>query len=154
MIGQSITTLIPDDLLSEEDVILDKLKRGERIGALRRQFGKRKDGQLINISLTISPVYDENGTLVGGAKICRDVTGQNKMNRERSMLAAIVETSEDGIISKDLNGIIQTWNKAATKIFRISGRRSNWKNRSQFWYHRRCRMKNLNCWLRSGKVSG
>ncbi|MBA3992434.1 MAG: hybrid sensor histidine kinase/response regulator [Cyanobacteria bacterium DS2.3.42] len=116
MIGQSITTIIPDDLLSEEDVILDKLKRGERIEHYET-IRKRKDGQLINISLTISPIYDETGTLVGGAKICRDVTGQNKETRERAMLAAIVETSEDGIISKDLNGIIQTWNKAATKIF-------------------------------------
>lgn len=116
MIGQSITTIIPDDLLSEEDEILDKLKRGERIEHYET-IRKRKDGQLINISVTMSPIYDEMGTLVGGAKICREVTGKDKISRERAMLAAIVETSEDGIVSKDLNGIIQTWNKAAAKIF-------------------------------------
>ena len=116
MIGKSITTLIPDDLLQEEDEIIAKLKRGERIEHYET-MRRRKDGQLINISLTISPVYDDTGTLVGGSKIARDITNRMKVNSERAMLAAIVENSEDGIISKDLNSIVQTWNNAATKIF-------------------------------------
>ena len=116
MIGKSITTLIPEHLLSEEDDIIAKLKRGERIEHFET-IRRRKDGQLINISLTVSPVYDDKGTLVGGSKICRDITNQVKINRERSMLAAIVDSTEDGIISKDLAGIIQTWNRGATKIF-------------------------------------
>ena len=103
MIGKSITTLIPEHLLSEEDDIIAKLKRGERIEHFET-IRRRKDGQLINISLTVSPVYDDKGTLVGGSKICRDITNQVKTNRERSMLAAIVDSTEDGIISKDLAG--------------------------------------------------
>ncbi len=116
MIGNSITTLIPEDLLSEEDDILSKLRRGERIEHYET-IRRRKDGQLVNISLTVSPVYDETGTLVGGSKICRDITHRQKANNEKAMLATIVESSEDGIISKDLNGIVQTWNKGAFEIF-------------------------------------
>ena len=116
MIGNSITTLIPEDLLPEEDEIISKLKRGERIEHYET-VRRRKDGQLVNISLTVSPVYDDSGTLVGGSKICRNITNQQKINRERAILANIVETSEDGIVSKDLNGIVQTWNRAASDIF-------------------------------------
>lgn len=116
MIGKSITTLIPEHLLSEEDDIISKLKQGQRIEHFET-IRRRKDGQLINISLTVSPVYDEQGNLVGGSKICRDITNQVKLSRERAMLAAIVDSTEDGIISKDLDGIVQTWNKGATKIF-------------------------------------
>ncbi len=116
MIGQPITTLIPDALFQEEEEILSRLKRGERIEPYET-VRRRKDGQLINVWLSVSPVYDYSGSLIGGSKICRDITNQGKNNRERAMLAAIVETSEDGIISKDLNGIVQTWNKAAEQIF-------------------------------------
>jgi PAS domain S-box-containing protein len=119
MIGKPITTLFPEHLLAEEEDILSKLKRGERIEHFET-IRRRKDGQLINISLTVSPVYDDHGTLVGGSKICRDITNQTKTSREQAMLAAIVDSTEDGIISKDLNGIIQTWNRAATKIFGYS----------------------------------
>jgi len=116
IVGQSITTLIPEHLLSEEDDIIARLKKGERIEhyeTLRR----RKDGQLINVSITVSPVYDDTGALVGGSKIARDITNQTKISKERAMLAAIVESSEDGIASKDLNGIVQTWNKSMERIF-------------------------------------
>lgn len=116
MVGKSITTLIPEHLISEEDEIISKLKRGEKIEHYET-VRRRKDGQLINISLTVSPVYDESGTLVGGSKIARDITNQSKSARERAILAAIVDSSEDGIISKDLNSIVQTWNKGATEIF-------------------------------------
>lgn len=116
MVGKSITTLIPEHLLSEENEIISRLKRGERIEHFET-VRRRKDGQLINISLTVSPVYDDKGTLVGGSKICRDITNQAKVNRERAMLAAIIDSTEEGIISKDLNGIVQTWNRAATCIF-------------------------------------
>lgn len=116
IIGQTVLTLIPDDLQAEEDEIISKLKRGERIEHYET-IRRRKDGQLINISLTVSPIYDDSGTLVGGSKICRDITSRFKSSTERSMLAAIVDSSEDAIISKDLNSIIQTWNPAATDIF-------------------------------------
>lgn len=116
MIGQKIQTLIPEHLLFEEDEIISKLKLGERIEHYET-IRRRKDGQLINISLTVSPIYDDAGKLIGGSKIARDITNQAKINKDRAILAAIVESSEDGIASKDLNSIVQTWNKSMETIF-------------------------------------
>ncbi|MBA3857547.1 MAG: hybrid sensor histidine kinase/response regulator [Cyanobacteria bacterium PR.3.49] len=116
MIGQRIHTLIPEHLLHEEEEIISKLKEGHRIEHYET-VRRRKDGQLINISLTVSPIYDDSGKLIGGSKIARDITNQARLNKDRAMLAAIVESSEDGIASKDLNGIVQTWNKSMESIF-------------------------------------
>jgi len=75
MIGQSITRLLPPDRLDEEKHILARLQRGERVEHFetRRQ---RKDGTIIDVSLTISPIRDANGVIVGASKIARDVTEQ------------------------------------------------------------------------------
>lgn len=73
VIGRSVTLLIPADRLGEEEMILSRLRRGERINhydTLRR----RKDGTLVAVSLTISPVRNSEGSIVGASKIARDIT--------------------------------------------------------------------------------
>jgi PAS domain S-box-containing protein len=77
VLGKSVTVLIPDDLLDEEASILGRLRRGERIdhySTVRR----RKDGSLIHVSLTVSPIKDASGHIVGASKIARDVTAQKR----------------------------------------------------------------------------
>ena len=74
-IGRSVTMLIPTDRLQEEPAILDRLKRGERVDHFET-LRRRKDGKLIDISLTISPVKDRWGNVVGASKIARDITGR------------------------------------------------------------------------------
>jgi PAS domain S-box-containing protein len=73
MIGQPITILIPIDRQDEEPKILSRLRRGER-GDHFQTIRKRKDGSLLDISLTISPVRDKHGNVVGASKIARDIT--------------------------------------------------------------------------------
>jgi PAS domain S-box-containing protein len=80
MIGQSITRIIPADLQHEEIEILAKVRRGERIE--RYETSRlRKDGQQVEISLTISPVRDFRGQIVGAAKIAHDITARRRAER-------------------------------------------------------------------------
>ena len=81
MIGQSIVKLMPPDLVDEETKILDRLRRGERVDHFetRRQ---RKDGVLIDVSLTISPIRDASGSIVGASKIARDITARQAAQRK------------------------------------------------------------------------
>src|SRR5919199_2264742 len=71
-IGQSITMLIPPDRLSEEDMVLGRIRRGERVEHFDT-VRQRKDGTLVPISLTVSPIRDTNGTIVGASKIARNI---------------------------------------------------------------------------------
>jgi PAS domain S-box-containing protein len=80
MIGRPITTIIPPHLHSDEPVILSKIQSGERIDHFET-VRVAKNGDLIDVSLTISPVKDENGRVVGAAKIARDITQQKKLER-------------------------------------------------------------------------
>jgi len=79
-IGQPITIAIPEDRQSEEREILTRIRRGERIDHFET-VRQRKNGSLIVISLTVSPVKDAYGRIVGASKIARDITEQ-KRNQE------------------------------------------------------------------------
>lgn len=78
MIGKSITKIIPTERLDEEPKILDRIKRGERVDHFET-VRQAKDGRLLNISLTISPVRDNKGKIIGASKIARDITEQKKL---------------------------------------------------------------------------
>jgi PAS domain S-box-containing protein len=80
MIGQSITKIIPDDLQATEQEILATIARGERIEHFET-IRRTKSGELLDVSLTISPVKDETGRIVGAAKIARDITQRKKTER-------------------------------------------------------------------------
>ena len=116
MVGQPITTIIPPELQDDEPRILAKIRAGERIEHFET-VRVRKNGERVDVSLTISPVRDRNGNIIGAAKIARDITAQKKIHEASLLLAAIVASSDDAIISKDLNGIVTSWNKGAERIF-------------------------------------
>ena len=78
MIGKSITKLIPPELQDDEPRILAKLRAGERIDHFQT-VRMRKDGERLDISLTVSPIRDGNGRIIGAAKIARDITQQKRM---------------------------------------------------------------------------
>ena len=81
MIGQSITKLLPPDRPDEEARILSRLQKGERVDHFETRR-KRKDGRLIDVSLTISPIRDAQDVIVGASKIARDVTGAKEAQRK------------------------------------------------------------------------
>jgi PAS domain S-box-containing protein len=86
-VGRHISLIIPADRIGEEDQIIATLKAGQRIDHFDT-VRVRSDGQLVLVSLTISPVKDESGRVVGASKIARDITGQRRAEeRERRLLA-------------------------------------------------------------------
>jgi PAS domain S-box-containing protein len=90
MIGQSIRRLIPADRQREEDTVLEHIRRGERVNHFET-LRRRKDGTLVPISLTVSPIHDNKGRVVGASKIARDVTDQKRAENERARLYAEVQ---------------------------------------------------------------
>ena len=85
IIGQSITLLIPPERYHEEQEILGRLQRGEAVQHFET-VRVRKDGRAINVSLSISPIRDQNGEIIGASKIARDITAQK--NSERALRQA------------------------------------------------------------------
>jgi len=97
IIGQAIVILFPPELADEEPMILEQLRRGERIEHYET-VRLTKDGRRIDVSLTVSPIRDASGQVVGASKIVRDVTEQKAMRlrgirrRQRASLPRAVTT--------------------------------------------------------------
>ena len=89
IIGRSVTTLIPTDRLDEETEIIDRISHGERIETYET-IRQRKDGSLVPVSLTISPVRDGLGRIVGASKIVRDISAsKDSEQRIRALMREV-----------------------------------------------------------------
>jgi PAS domain S-box-containing protein len=84
-IGRSVTMLIPKDRQDEEPMILARLRRGEKIHHYET-VRQRKDGSLVDISLSVSPIRDRAGRIVGASKIARDITERKRAAEQQAML--------------------------------------------------------------------
>ena len=84
-IGNPVTMLIPSDRHSEERTILARIRAGERIDHYET-VRRRKDGSLVDISLTVSPVKDETGRVVGASKVARDITERRRALQQQQLL--------------------------------------------------------------------
>ena len=76
----------------------------------------REDGTRIDLSLTISPVKDGTGNIVGASKVARDISLRKQAEQANNLLAAVVDSSDDAIITKRLDGVITSWNKSAERL--------------------------------------
>ena len=81
MVGKHISILIPPDRKDEEPEILEKIRRGESVDHYET-IRRRKDGRLIDISVTISPIRDADGNIIGASKVARDITERKRLERE------------------------------------------------------------------------
>jgi PAS domain S-box-containing protein len=84
-VGKPVTILIPADRADEEPSILERVRRGDRIDHFET-VRRHKDGSLIEISLTVSPIVDERGAIIGASKIARDITQRKRI--EEALRAA------------------------------------------------------------------
>jgi PAS domain S-box-containing protein len=115
-IGKPMLMLIPPGRTNEEPEILARIRRGEKVDNFET-IRVRKDGKLIDISATISPLKDGFDKIIGASKIARDITERKRVEEAAARLAAVVEFSDDAIIGKDLQGTITSWNAGAEKTF-------------------------------------
>ena len=123
LVGQPVRMLIPPERQSEEDDILARLRRGERVEHFET-VRMTKDGRRIDVALTISPVRDDAGTIIGASKIARDITALKQAEAERVRLlrenAEVTETLNNvgAIVASDLDRdkVVQAVTDAATEL--------------------------------------
>jgi PAS domain S-box-containing protein len=119
VIGKPITILIPPERQNEEPAILERIRRGERVDHFET-VRRRKDGTLVDISLTISPVRDRYGRIIGASKIARDVTDRKvadaKLRDSERQLQELIAAVPAAIYTTDAHGRITYFNQAAVDL--------------------------------------
>jgi len=119
VLGRPISLLMPPERSDELPKILAQIKQGipvEHFETVRL----RKDGQRIRVSITVSPILDYSGAVVGASATARDISARKRAEEGLRYLAATVEFSDDAIIGKNLDGVILTWNKGAERMYGYS----------------------------------
>ncbi len=120
IVGKSITAIVPAERLAESASILERIRNGQRVDHFETQRC-RKDGTLIDVSVTISPVYDEQGRLRGASKVARDITDGKKalsaLSQSEAHLRSVLETVPDAMVIIDAAGTMQSFSKTAERLF-------------------------------------
>jgi PAS domain S-box-containing protein len=115
IIGKSGSLLAPERA-NEMNAVLVRVKAGKTVEHLETTLA-RQDGTVVPVSLTVAPIRDEDGAIVGICTIHRDVTEQGRAFEVAQRMEAIVEGSDDAIIALTLEGIVTSWNPAAERLF-------------------------------------
>ncbi len=123
MIGQPISILMAPGHADEMPRILGRIRRGERVGRYETQR-RHKDGRIIDVSLTVSPLRDEAGRIIGASKIARDISEAKREHAAllegEAHLRSILDTVPDGMVVIDERGIVQSLSAAAERMFGYS----------------------------------
>jgi PAS domain S-box-containing protein len=128
-VGRPITMLVPEERRAEEDEVLARIGRGEPVEHFET-VRRAKDGRLLNVSLTVSPMRDASGRIVGASKISRDITRRRQAENEalrmqsvldetQARLGAIVDSAMDAVITVDEEQKIVLFNRAAEQMFAV-----------------------------------
>jgi PAS domain S-box-containing protein len=116
IVGKSTKILFPADRIKEAEEILARTHQGERIDSFETVF-LRKDGRPLDVLVTISPLKNEAGKIIGATKTLRDLTEFNRAKRQIEEQTALLDKTRDAILIFDLEGRILFWNKAAERIY-------------------------------------
>ena len=122
-VGKHITLIIPRERWDEENSIIARLRRGERVDHFET-IRRRKDGSTIELSLTISPVRDSTGRIIGASKVARDITQQKRAERalreSEERFRAIVETTPECVTLLARDGSLLQMNSSGLRMIGAS----------------------------------
>lgn len=120
MVGQSIVRLLPPGLENEEEEILARVRKGEKVDHFETRR-RCKDGSIIDVSVTVSPVWDDDGALIGASKVARDITAaraaQAALREREAHLQSVLDTVPDAMVVIDTRGIMQSFSATAERLF-------------------------------------
>jgi PAS domain S-box-containing protein len=119
MLGKPITRLVPEKKLQECEEILTRVRKGEQTRDFETQR-IRKDGTLIDVSVSVSPIYDGDGSVSAASTIARDITEQKRFERELRIKEAAVASSATGIAIAGLDGNVSYANDAFLRMYGLS----------------------------------
>jgi len=118
-VGQPMALLLPPERAEEEYGILAQIRRGESVQHFET-VRVRKDGKKIDVSVTISPISDSMGAIVGASKIARDITARKRaeeaLETQTLMLQSVLDSMGEGLIAADQDGHFLIWNDSANKL--------------------------------------
>jgi PAS domain S-box-containing protein len=122
-VGKSISILVGPEYTDEVPDILDRIKRGEGINNYET-VRRRKDGQIIHVSVSISPIKDSQGQIIGAATIARDITAEiaarkqaeERLNAASQYARSLIESSLDPLVTISGDGKITDVNEATVKV--------------------------------------
>ncbi|WP_422931397.1 PAS domain S-box protein [Singulisphaera sp. PoT] len=125
-VGRHISFLIPDERAGEMDAVLARVRRGERVEHFETRR-RAKDGRIIDVSLSVSPIRDARGRIVGSSKVARDITDRVRSERalreseaQARRLALVASRTDNAVIITDAHGRIEWVNEGFTRVTEYS----------------------------------
>ena len=115
MLGQHITKIIPQDRRDEETDIIHRIRQGQRVEHFET-VRQRKDGTLVDLALTISPIKDNSGRVVGASKVARDITERKRVELDRQRFITLADRCTEFIGMCDMEGRPFYVNEAARRL--------------------------------------
>jgi len=123
MVGAHLAVIVPQELDGEIGRILERIRQGERVEAYET-VRMRKDGSHVQVSLTVSPIIDAAGNVVGASTIAHDITARQRaeevMRQQAAALkeqADLLDLTHDSVMMRDLDGTIRFWNQGAERNY-------------------------------------
>ncbi len=116
VVGRPVSLLVPEARRGEDQEILDRVLAGDRIEQFRTER-VCKDGSIVNVSLSVSPIYDAAGRISGASSIARDVSAAMRAQQQIALQAALLDEVDAAVVLTDTEGVVRYWSRGARHLY-------------------------------------